>query len=132
MLEFPEYREDRGALIVAQASRQVPFEIASVCWIHGVPPGHRRGGHAHHRLREVVVPVAGSFRVSVDDGATSGAYLLDDPRRGLLLGPMVWRELFDFSRDAVCLVIAADAYDESDYIRDRAAFRALATAPGGR
>ena len=30
----------------------------------------------------------------------------------------MWREMFDFSEDAVLMVLASEIYDESDYIRD--------------
>lgn len=30
----------------------------------------------------------------------------------------MWREMFDFSSDAVLLVLASELYDESDYIRN--------------
>ena len=30
----------------------------------------------------------------------------------------MWREMYDFSPDAVLLVLASELYDESDYIRN--------------
>lgn len=30
----------------------------------------------------------------------------------------MWREMYDFSEDAVLMVLASEIYDETDYIRD--------------
>ena len=45
-------------------------------------------------------------------------YELNNPSEGLLIGPMVWGEQYDFSEGAVLLVLTSDIYDESDYIRN--------------
>lgn len=43
---------------------------------------------------------------------------LNDKSLGLYIGPLVWNEMFDFSEQAVLLVIASGFYDESEYIRN--------------
>ena len=47
---------------------------------------------------------------------------MDKPGEGLYITNAIWREMFDFSEDAVLLVLASEYYDESDYIRDYEAF----------
>ena len=44
------------------------------------------------------------------------------PTEGLFIGKDTWREMFDFSENAVLLSLASAEYDESDYIRDYGAF----------
>ena len=42
---------------------------------------------------------------------------MDQPNVGLYVSNVLWREMFDFSEDAVLMVLASQLYDESDYIR---------------
>ena len=86
--------------------------------LHGVPVGGRRGGHAHRRLEQILIAVAGSFVVLLDDGAARRRVRLDDPRVGLHIPPGVWRELDSFTDGAVCVVPASMPYDAADYERD--------------
>ena len=65
-----------------------------------------------------MIAVSGSFRVVLDDGFEQKEYLLNKPYQGLLIPPMMWRKLEDFSSGAVALVICSDFYDEADYYRD--------------
>ena len=37
---------------------------------------------------------------------------------GLYIANDVWREMYDFSDDAVLMVLASELYNEEDYIRD--------------
>jgi hypothetical protein len=64
----------------------------------------------------------------LDDGSKRVTVRLDDPAVGLTMGPMVWREMSDFSSDCVLMVLADAPYDEGDYIRDYAQFLAAAKA----
>ncbi len=48
---------------------------------------------------------------------------LNRPDYGLMIVPGIWRQLFEFSSGAVCLVLASHKYDAADYIRDYDAFQ---------
>lgn len=98
--------------------KRFPFEVNRVYTIAGVPSGAKRGSHAHKSLEQVIVPVSGSFVVTLNDGRIQESYLMRANGQGLLLEPGLWREMHDFSKDAVCLVLASQVYDEGDYIRD--------------
>ena len=102
----------------AEGSRHVPFEIKRVYYLYDVPADAERGGHAHTTLQQLLIPLAGSFDVTVDDGHTWNRFRLDRPYRGLLLPPGIWRELNNFTSGSVCLVLASAHYDEDEYIRD--------------
>jgi dTDP-4-dehydrorhamnose 3,5-epimerase-like enzyme len=117
MIGAPEHRDTRGVLTVCQPGDCIPFEIARVYFIHGVPEGAQRGGHAHRRLEQVMFAIAGRFRVVLDDGCRREAFDLAEPSHGIYTATMVWRELEAFSDDAVCMVLASDRYDASEYIR---------------
>ena len=118
--------DERGNLIAIEQGREAPFELARVYYLFGTEPGVRRGLHAHRKLHQLAVPVAGSCTMLVDDGRVRVPVQLDDPATGLLLPPMVWHEMSDFSAECVLMVLADAPYDEADYIRDYEEFIALA------
>ena len=110
--------DERGNLIAIEECREFPFKIARVYFLYGTNDGVTRGLHAHRKLNQFAVPVAGSCDMLVDDGLRRMSIKLDDPAAGLLLPPMVWREMSNFSNDCVLMVVADAPYDHSDYIRD--------------
>ena len=116
--------DERGSLIAVEQQDDVPFAIARVYYLFGTREGVTRGLHAHRRLRQVAIPVAGSCSMLLDDGSSRVTITLDDPATGLLLPPMVWHEMSDFTDDCVLMVIADAPYDETDYIRDYPQFLA--------
>ena len=117
IIELQKVTDPRGNLTVAEGITQIPFEIARAYWVYDVPGGESRGGHAHKRLKQLVVATSGSFTVTLDNGREQKKYLLNHPWQGLLIDTGIWRTLDDFSSGAVCLVLASEPFDEDDYIR---------------
>lgn len=113
----------RGSLIAIEGARDIPFDVARVYYLFDTRPGEARGFHAHRRLRQFAVCVAGSCDMVLDDGRMRATVTLDDPAKGLIIGPSIWREMHDFAPGTVLMVLADQHYDESDYIRDYDAFR---------
>lgn len=126
LINLPTIHDPRGDLTFVEGFRHLPFSIARVYYLYNVPTDSHRGGHAHKELQQVLFALSGSFRIAVDDGRNQAECWLRDPRRGLRLGPMVWREMDSFSQGAVCMVLASLPYDEADYFRDYAEFLAAA------
>lgn len=120
--KLPKYGDNRGNLSVAEQQKDVPFEIKRCFWMYGVPEGKGRGGHAHKTLQQFVIPMNGSFEITLDDGKETRTFLLDSPDRGLLIDTGVWADLKNFSADAVCLVLASDVFKEEDYLGTREEF----------
>lgn len=118
MLEFEEHGDDRGTLVALEQERNIPFEIKRCYYMYDTVQGVRRGFHAHKSLKQVLVCVKGQCKVLLDDGKEQEHVLLDSPNRGLYIESDIWREMYDFSEDAVLMVLASELYDESDYIRD--------------
>ena len=110
--------DPRGNLTVAEENKELPFDLKRAYWIYDVPQGGCRGGHAHKRLRQVLVAVHGSFTVNLDNGKEKKKYLLNNPGEGLLVDTEIWRTLDDFSSGAVCMVLASELYDPEDYLYD--------------
>ncbi|MCH5302191.1 MAG: WxcM-like domain-containing protein [Prevotella sp.] len=118
LIELPKITDPRGNLTVAEGAGVVPFDIKRAYWVYDVPGGESRGGHAHKRLRQLVVALSGSFTVTLDNGSERKTVLLNHPWQGLLIETDTWRTLDDFSSGAVCLVLASDHFEEDDYIYD--------------
>ena len=118
LIDLPKITDPRGNLTFAEAQQMVPFDIKRAYWVYDVPAGESRGGHAHKRLRQLLIALSGSFTVTLDNGSESKTVLLNHPWQGLLIDTNVWRTLDDFSSGAVCLVLASEHYEEDDYIYD--------------
>ena len=124
-LEFVQHGDTRGQLIALESlSEQVPFEVKRVYYIFDTTPGTVRGKHAHKVLKQVLICVSGACTIECEmpDG-TKTEHRLDWPDRGLLIEGLVWRNMKEFSKDAVLLVLASEHYDEADYIRDYNQFK---------
>lgn len=118
IIDIPKIEDRRGNLSVVEEFKNVPFHIARAYWLYDVPAGAMRGGHAHKRLKQLLIALSGSFTVTLDDGYEKRKILLNRPYQGLLIETGIWRTIDDFSSGAVCLVLASELYDESDYIYD--------------
>lgn len=118
IIELPQIHDVRGDLTFVEGGNHLPFDIRRVYFLYNIPVDSERGGHAHKELQQVVFALSGSFRMKVDDGHQKNEYELRDPRKGLYISRLVWREMTDFSQGAVCMVLASHRYDESDYYRN--------------
>ncbi len=121
-IQLQKHGDNRGMLIALEQDRNVPFAIRRVYYIFATKNDVHRGRHAHRHLNQLAVAVRGSVTFLLDDGSGAVEVVLDDPSQGLLLGRMVWRELYDFSDDCVLMVLADHLYDPDDYITDYADF----------
>ena len=119
-IDLPRFADARGILTSLEV---VPFDVRNVFLLHSVVS--ERGGHAHRKTHQLIVPVSGSFTVRASDGWDSVDYELPDPGRALYAPPMHWLRLHDFTPSAVCLVLTDMAHDDADYVRDWNEFVAL-------
>lgn len=126
MMQFKNITDGRGDLTPIEATKDIPFEIKRIYYITGVQPKIRRGLHAHMYLHQVLLCLNGSVRVHTKTPLEGETFLLNNPLKGLYIGPMVWREMFDFSAGAVLLVLASEYYDERDYFRDYTDYEGVA------
>jgi hypothetical protein len=115
--------DPRGTVNFLEVGREIGFAVRRAFWIHGVPEGQPRGQHGHRQLELLLLALAGSCDVVVDDGANRRTLRLERPDLGLYVGPFVWHELLRFAPGTVVLALASAPYDEADYIRDYASFR---------
>lgn len=130
-LSFPNVEDDRGILTAIEGGQDIPFEIKRIFYMHRVVSGAERGGHAHRRTTQVAIAVNGYLKLELSDGSATAVFELTDPNRGLLLPPMTWTRLFDFTPDAVALILADTHYDRSQSLRDWESYIAVLNADRG-
>ena len=119
MLSFKQNGDDRGHLVGIEGNKDVPFDIKRIFYIYGSDPNVVRGQHANRETEFVLVNVAGKSKVKVYDGKGNEAiFILNRPHTGIYLPTMVWKDMYDFSEDSVLLVLASEAYNPNEYIRN--------------
>lgn len=118
LIDLRKISDPRGNLTVIESNDDIPFEIKRVYYLYDVPGGESRGAHAHKALYQLLIAANGSFSVTLDDGKENVTYNLKRPYYGLLIVPGIWRDLDDFSSGSVCVCLASEHYDASDYIRN--------------
>lgn len=113
-----QHGDERGQLAVLEEKKEIPFEVKRVYYIYDTLEGVHRGGHAHRSLKQLLICVHGSCKVWLDNGEDKKEVLLDKPNEGIYIEGGIWREMYDFSPNAVFLVLASELYDEAEYIRN--------------
>ena len=120
-LKFYKFKissDSRGSLVAIEELLDIPFRIKRVYYLFSTKQDVRRGMHAHKQLQQVLVCVSGSCKVLLDDGFERDEVVLEDPTKGLFIDKGIWREMYNFTPDAVLLVLASEHYSEEDYIRN--------------
>jgi len=119
MLEFSEFGDERGYLVVVEGMKDIPFSIKRIFYIYGTDTDVIRGDHANRKSEFVLINVSGSSKIKVLDGKGNEIiYNLNRPHTGIYIPNMVWKEMYDFSKDSIILVLSSEEYDNSEYIRD--------------
>ncbi len=115
---FQPHGDERGQLIAIEESKDIPFEIKRVYYMYDTGEGVVRGHHAHKKLQQILICIHGNCKVRLDNGKEKEVVSLEKPYEGLYVSNIIWREMYDFSPDAVLMVLASEEYREDDYIRD--------------
>lgn len=119
IITFKTFSDELGSLTPIEYPKHIPFSIKRIYYIYNVGNDIIRGHHSHKRLQQILIAVNGSINIKLKKGDEEEEIIqLNDPAQGLYVGPMIWREMYDFSDKAVLLVLASQIYDEKDYIRD--------------
>ena len=114
---FQPHGDERGQLVALEEFVDIPFTIRRVYYMYDTKEGVVRGHHAHRSLQQILVCIHGSCKIKLDNGTEQKIVPLERPYEGLYIANNIWREMYDFSPDAVLMVLASDLYREEDYIR---------------
>ena len=121
LIDVRRFDDARGSIAVIEYGREIGFLVRRAYFLQ-TPGGAARGAHAHRHLEQLIIAMRGSVDITLDNGRGRCRHRLDQPDQGLYLGPMVWREMTNFSADSLCFVLASECYDDADYIRDHESF----------
>lgn len=116
--ELPRIYDRGGNITPLHGGGELPFDIKRVFYLYDIPGGESRGAHAHKACHQLIVAAGGAFEVFLDDGREKRVVTLNRPYYGLHVLPGIWSAEQAFSSGSICLVLASDFYDETDYIRD--------------
>ena len=122
IIKLPKIEDPRGNLSFVESLNHIPFEIQRTYWIYDVPGGQVRGGHAFKKQQEFIIALSGSFDVLVDSGTEKKVYSLNRSYYGLFIPQGYWRQMNNFSTNALAVVVASTPFDEHDYIREYNSF----------
>lgn len=126
LVELTDITAENGTLIVGQYPEQLPFAIERIFTLLSVPSGEIRGTHAHRQCHQFLICMAGRVTARVDDGTSSEEVVLDRASVGLYMPPLTWGKQYQYSADAVLVVLASHPYDANDYIHEYDEFTKLA------
>ena len=118
IINIPTFIDNRGSLSVIEKNDKFPFDVKRVFYLFNIKNGKKRGGHAHIKCHQFLIAISGSFKVKIIDKKKEKVFLLNSKKEGLHIPPLVWAEEFDFSDNAVCLVLTSDKYDYNDYLNN--------------
>lgn len=121
--ELKEFGDSRGQMCVVEGERDVPFVVQRFFYDFHTTGSESRGNHANRRSQFAFISLAGSCRVTVDDGVEQETFLLDDPHKLLWVDRMTWKTMQEFTENNVLLVVSDQHYDGTEYIRDYDEFR---------
>ena len=118
IIELPKFLDARGNLSFVEQFKHIPFEIKRTYWLYDVPGGVARGGHAEINNEELIIALSGAFEIVVDDGVHTKTFVLNRSYYGLYIPKGLWREIKEFSTNALALEFGSIPYSVDDYIRD--------------
>lgn len=123
VINIEEFGDERGKLAVVENSKNIPFDIKRIFYVYGVTDGKSRGNHANINSKFFMICLNGSCKVKINNGSQEEMVVLDTPCKGVFINSGTWKEMFDFSRDSVLLVLSDSFYDKDEYINDYKEFK---------
>ena len=121
LIKLFNVKDERGDLTVLENENSLPFKFKRIFYSYNIQEGKSRGGHAHKNCKQLMIALNGSFKVFLDDGRNNKTLTLNNPDIGLYIPERIWVKQSEFSKNAICLVLASDEYDENEYIRNYSA-----------
>jgi len=116
VIDLQTFTDTRGNLTVID--NVLPFPIKRVFYIYGVDSS-KRGGHRHHKTIQAAICIQGECKIYNNNGSKEDVFHLSKPSVCLIINPEDWHTMFEFSKDAILMVLASEPFDANDYIFDK-------------
>lgn len=118
LINLKKVGDRKGHITFIENNKHIPFPVKRVFYLYDIPGGASRGAHAHKQCHQLIIAASGAFEVLLDDGNIKRQVQINRPNRGLHIPPRIWAQEVNFSSGAICLVLASEQYEETDYIRN--------------
>ena len=116
LINFSGHTDDRGSLA---AINELPFSVNRIFILDINERSSYRGNHAHKELKELLIPITGSFSITLEDNKRNKITThCTNSNQGILIYPHLWRTLYNFAEPTKILSLCSHAYDDEDYIRN--------------
>ena len=126
LIYAPIFPSNSGDLSVIDETTGLPFQMKRIFYVYNNPIGSKRGDHAHKKLKEFILCLAGKIQVfNISLLGKKSSFILDKPDKGLYIPEKTWTYQVNLSEDSIYCVIASDIYIEEDYIRKFEKFEEL-------
>lgn len=116
LVDLKTFTDKRGNLTVIE--KVLPFDIKRIFYIYGVDDSIR-GGHRHHRTVQAAICIKGECKIFNNNGINKDTFCLNEPSKCLILESQDWHQMYEFSKDAILMVLASENFDENDYIYEK-------------
>ncbi len=113
ILDLQTFTDKRGNLTVIE--KVIPFDIKRIFYIYGVDDS-KRGGHRHYKTIQAAICIKGSCVIYNNNGQSEVIFELNKPNKCLIINPEDWHTMYNFSEDAILMVLASENFDANDYI----------------
>ena len=113
ILDLQTFTDKRGKLTVIE--KVIPFDIKRIFYIYGVDDS-KRGGHRHYKTIQAAICIKGSCVIYNNNGQSEVIFELNKPNKCLIINPEDWHTMYNFSEDAILMVLASENFDANDYI----------------
>lgn len=114
LINLKTFEEQKGNLTVIE--KILPFQIKRVYYIYGCD-GSVRGNHMHKKTIQAIICISGSVDFYCKhDKQREKKYILNSPKKCLIVMPNDFHWFDNFSKDAIILVLASEYFSQSDYI----------------
>jgi len=113
IINLKTFTDLRGNLTVVE--NILPFQIKRIFYIYGVD-GSIRGGHRHKKTVQAAICIKGRCKIFNNNSKNKEVFTLDKPYKCLILECKDWHKMYDFSKNAILMVLASENFNEDDYI----------------
>lgn len=114
MQDLNKYEDERGLLVPMDFST-LPFEPKRFFYVKNVPEGTWRGGHAHHKTKQILICVKGEILVKLIGADEEKEFVIKE-NQSCFVDNMVWDSQRFIEKDSILLVLCSTEYESSDYI----------------
>jgi len=118
MVGYSQIFEETGELGVLEYGKELDFVVKRIFYLRGIKKNAMRGFHSHKDLKQLIVCLNGEFTIELDNGSEKISKRMKADNQCLYLDGKVWREMKDFTEDALIVVLCDKEYIYDEVVRE--------------